>query len=272
LNESVYPQCAQDYPCRYRSRFARKVRVDAWCQKSGCSKTIGPPRECKYYERPECFLKKHSRNPPVFIKKSILRNPCAEIVTRDDWCSQRHSAEERRARLGLCPGPPCVERGERDFLRENALRVVRMPARRTKRCYNGVQDCCHLMDINDCPGKFLLRPEYGCVPDYIAQRNCDLYWEDQQLKAEMQGAQIPPGFRTMDNCERDYLINELRCRWDLFTREYLRLPSSLPGDHVTEGEKARLDQLLSEVEADLRLLTTDAPIFIACDPRDCGYL
>ncbi|CAL8073622.1 unnamed protein product [Orchesella dallaii] len=57
---------------RYKSSFAAKVRWDTWAERRGCCKTIGPPPKVSI-NCPEHFLRKHSRQVPVFFHRDELK-------------------------------------------------------------------------------------------------------------------------------------------------------------------------------------------------------
>lgn len=129
-------------------------------------------------------------------------------MAQRDGKSKSDDGEKGRIRR-RCGGdpPPRVERGRRDFLEENALRVIRMPHRRTKRCYN-CEDGSHKMDLSTLP--FVLSPGFGRVPDYLQRRKFELYCEAQRLKRETMDAQVPPNCRVMSHFERCSLISVSR--------------------------------------------------------------
>ncbi|OXA51746.1 uncharacterized protein LOC110852615 [Folsomia candida] len=262
LDESIYPPCDTSQTSRFRSRFAKKVRVDTWCQRTGCYNTMGPPSGC--FERPKEFLRKHSRSHPVFIDPFVLRTPGADIMAQRDGKSKSDDGEKGRIRR-RCGGdpPPRVERGRRDFLEENALRVIRMPHRRTKRCYN-CEDGSHKMDLSTLP--FVLSPGFGRVPDYLQRRKFELYCEAQRLKRETMDAQVPPNCRVMSHFERCSLISGLQSRWDELTHEYVGLPAYF--SESLDKKKSELVHQLKEIEADLRLLNCSGPVFISQNSSD----
>jgi hypothetical protein len=168
---------------------------------------MGAPRGV-YYKKPQHFLKKHSRLPPVYFDPEVLRNPFGEIKKEESsFPLRRQTSSERRIRLGIEPKIPKVPKSPRDFLEENALRVIQMPPKRIvpPRCYLGEDGRSHVVDLSQ--GPYTLRPGYGQVPPYIHQRRAQLCEEAKEMKKRLEAEQNPPNCRLLSDWERCCLIN-----------------------------------------------------------------
>ncbi|ODN05049.1 Enkurin [Orchesella cincta] len=326
---------------RYKSSFAAKVRWDIWAERKGCCKTIGPPPKVSI-NCPEHFLRKHSRQVPVFFRRDELKGNCME--RKEQGAAEEARPKERRvppldtglpswrthrkvdeceypqppSELGLfrsrfedsyeqryklkkmencncdqlfwedlvqateCAGVMAAEAEKRerrkqgegsgngpvkDYIRANAVKAVRMPPRRLRRCY---VDICgvHLIDMSDSP--YVLRPGFGKVPSYICKRKMQLFQQDIADKQQINAA-AEENCRFVPDHEREAVLQGLKQYWAELLNQFNALPLNDTGNERQRELKSGLETKMKEVESDIRLLTGPTMLFVG-DVNSSQYL
>lgn len=158
----------------------------------------------------------------------------------------------------------------KDFIRANAVKAIRMPPRRLRRCY--VDPCgVHLIDMSDSP--YVLRPGFGKVPAYLCRRKMQLLQEDMEAKRglgcdhTMEGDDI----QMVNEDEKELVIKGLKDYWADLLNQYNSLPLDDSGNEKQREMKHDLEERMKEVESDLRMLTSTSTLFVG-DVKESRYL
>lgn len=190
--------------------------------------------------------------------------PCEKLFWQDlikaTECAGRNAAKEELKQASE------ENKGTKDHIRANALNVIRMPARRVKRCY---LDKCglHLVDMSDSP--YVLRPGFGKVPQYLSRRKLELYQNDVETKNAILRIAAMDNPEETDDPEKAAVIRGLREHWQDLQDEYHSVLLEIESGKASlklGALKKSLERRMKEVEEDLMLLASTRTLFTGGDP------
>lgn len=194
-----------------------------------------------------------------------------EELLRATECAGRMAAQlekqKRRQKNGMGSGDGPVK----DFIRSNAIEVIRLPARRLRRCY--VDQCgVHLIDMSDSP--YVLRPGFGKVPPYIYRRKMELLRKDIKEKRALQTKEQDGdqnAIQPVDERDKEMVIQGLKNYWEDLQNQYNSLSLNAAVNERHRELKLSLEERMKEVEQDLRLITNSSALFVG-DVKESRYL
>jgi len=297
--ESVYnliktTEAPPPNPPMYRSRYSQYVRDEARCNKVGCYRTMGTPKECLC--PPDNYLRKNSRAPitirPPGIPKvnlSVDAKPACETSdSPGDTEGTNGEIGSLAPEIGSCCPPKCryraccnpepkpavpnsccglglIPKGDRDFIRANALKVVRQPARVPEPRFvfhrNG-----HTADweTSGYPRKYVCKKDFGQVPEYLDCIKERLRIEETHRKwtLEKPKREARDKCRHMQNEERDALLCGLKTKWEEVFKEYQSMPL-LIDTAAKVKQRYSLEQRLRELERNIQMMERHDHIFVA---------
>ena len=166
-----------------------------------------------------------------------------------------------------------ISRGCRDFVKENALRVIRQPA---KIPAANIVDQAKGTLVNWCNSgwarRYVFRKDYGMVPGYIVQRKAEL--EDKCKKERYASEQAQRDAREkcrhLDENERQGLICGLKTNWQQTYEEFQSLPL-LIDTAAKVKHKQELEEKMKMIEKDIQLLERHNHVFVG-DANRTFYL
>ncbi|CAG7834202.1 unnamed protein product [Allacma fusca] len=158
-----------------------------------------------------------------------------------------------------------IPRGCKDYIKNNAVKVIRQPAKIPQARYvdqakGTTYDWCP----SGYPRKYVFRQDYGMVPGYIVERKNELESKFQQEKyASEQGLRdASERCRHLEESDRQALICGLKTNWEQVYNEYQQLPLNV--DTVMRiRTKLEFEQTMKDIEKDIQLLERHNHIFLA---------
>jgi len=164
-----------------------------------------------------------------------------------------------------CVGLGILPTGDKDFVRDNAVKVIRGPPKIAEpRIVDHPKG--HRFDWcpSGLPRRFVCREDYGMVPGYLVERKRELYEKDLAAKYELERPQreAREKCRHLEETERNTLICGLKSSWAEAYREFQLLPLMID----TPGKVKRkqdLETTLKTLEKDIQLLERHNHIFVA---------
>jgi len=235
----------------------QKSEADAQFQSQGQEKRRRNKKPPKIRTKPECFftefgvrlkhprdyLIKHSlRGKPVFIC-----NPKSKHEPKNDYVS----FIERMPPAILMP-PKKI-----DFIHDNAIEVIRRPARNPAPLLVDTVRGDKQMVLD----RYVLKPDFGKVPEYvkivkeIQHQVRKKMWSNSGVEKQEQrsGEDSYPRLRMLTDDERDKMLDGLKRNWAETYKEYLELPIMI--DSVNKiRRKESMEKCLASLEKDIKML------------------
>jgi len=164
-----------------------------------------------------------------------------------------------------CNGYAIIERGKKDFVMDNALKVIRQPAKVPQSIYVDQAKGTRLEWRNSgYARKYVTRGDYGMIPGYMVNRKKELYEAEQMAKGEAEAAECvaKSKCRHLDEIERQSMLNGLKENWAETFREFQSLPLLIDTEALTK-KKYKLEEALKDLEKDIQLMERHNHIFVA---------
>jgi len=172
-----------------------------------------------------------------------------------------------------CQGFDIVPRGNRNFLRCNALRAIRTPARKPEPRYvDSAKGNVHKWCNSGYARYHVNQDDFGKVPEYICKFKEEFAARDQQRKLAMcaHEREVDEKCRHLNEDERRALICGLKQNWDETFREFMSLPLSIDNAGKIK-KKGDLEEALKALETDIQTLERHDHIFVG-DANRSFYL
>lgn len=247
--ESVYNLIPQEYikprkEPRHESKFKSTVKLEL---KEGRheKKTLGPAKLSP--ESPEKYLKKGTGAPPL---------PDAKKFTYPDQCRKpRVPKHNEKPILGL--------QSKKNFINTNAVEnIMSVPKKPVPKFVDTRGGQTNLLEPSGLVPKYLKKPDFGSVPNYIQQRNAEVKKAQKEYDDYVRERMKQGAMQELSEEERKDIIDGLKRNWEELHHQYQNL--SVVTDTVTKRyRKERLESEMKQLELDIDLMERHKVIYIS---------
>lgn len=206
-------------------------------------RTFGYPEEPLH--APSDFLRKRSRSASVFPR-----------------CQREQVRLTLKAPLDHLGGK--IVHHQVNHLIENIQRVDSIKPRRPATC-SGHSRCDTIrgdffpLDRSGLVPKYVLKPKFGKVPQYIVERKREAQLRTQQEQERMRESEKGP--KLISEGERQELLQGLRKNWEALQQVYKRL-SLLTDTIPKKARKTQMENELKQIEKDMLFLENNRYIAV----------
>ncbi|XP_067434461.1 enkurin [Thunnus thynnus] len=230
-------------PPRYMSKFRPMVVLEEKLSKD-TMKTMGPAKV--EVPSPEKYLKKHSKEPKLPEKKEYLK----EVR---NTCSMKKPAVPAKT-----DNPPMGIYTKRDFIKTTTV----MPMKPQPTYVDTNKGHKELLENSGLVPKYIMKRDYGEVPEYLLQRNEDERRAKEEYDKFVREQMDQGAMKPLSDEERQAILERLKKNWDKVHHEYQGL--SLVTDTLSKkAHKERLEVAMKKLENDINLFERFKTIFIA---------
>lgn len=228
----------------YKSTFADQVRADFKTHKVP-GRNMGPPGGITV--DPKAFLK---------TGQGIeLRNSVAPKPEKQDFISTKPPVPRHNE------APVMASPSNKDYVKENLRKAVSVPARKVSPAIMDHTGARVLLEDSGLVPKYSSSGEYGKVPSYLERRNQENSQRLATMRATAQHEMEVEASRKMSEPERQELLSGLRANWNKLHHEYQGI-SVITDTIPKRTRKNKLEQQLSEIEADIQRIEKNKIIYI----------
>jgi len=136
------------------------------------------------------------------------------------------------------------KRGKKNFIKKNAIDAILKSTKKK----------------NKQEMRYVEKPEYGKVPEYLREVKSDIEKEkqfiEQMLEKSKAASETEQKSRVMDESEKEELLDALKLKWQDVNEKYQKISHIV--NHDTIGKKLRKEQYeaeMDELEAAIRKLS-----------------
>ncbi|XP_036376114.1 enkurin-like [Megalops cyprinoides] len=253
LAESIYnliprEEIRFERPPRYVSKYRDQVRQEAQMNKAS-HRTMGLAKV--ELPSPEKFLRKHSKEPKLFERKTKQVMPCTDDSLKRPTLSLRLDNSWKRTP------------SKKDFIKANAVDTILAVPKKPQPAYAFTKHGDRRpLEPSGLVPKYVNKKDYGQTPEYLHQRKEEMRRAQEEYDEYVKERLQQGAMKQLSEEERQSTLEGLKKNWDELHFQYQGL--SLITDTLPKRyRKEKLEMEMKQLERDIDLIERHKTIYIA---------